>query len=749
MSNHLSPNTRNNRVLFFLILIAGLGLLFFTACPIPSDTGSLKITLTDARPKLPQEDPKDLIAGSTASQTIYSDGYGNPIAYYTLTLTSPGGTSTTVTLPDGDDSYLADNLLPGAWTITAIAYDANDDYRGEGTSSVTVKSTTETTNTTIAIDFAGTCDISLEISWPDLAYANLSLVGTIYKDYDFFTFDPEQPNSTEISFSPNANSATANLEDFDAGHHYLNIQLLDGDTVLWAKYAMLYLDKDSVTTISETLVEDDLHLLSMSISITNNLPDFKRFTLVTTYGDSGPVCTVKAIQNSNYLDLAAGASAVSWLVNGQLQPAYTNSNFPLTALSSYGKYDITAFIKYQDNTYIAGRRIELSRNQKVAALSSSSTAFNTFALGTDGSLVSWGTDNPDTPGFLLHENPGSTLSPEAVTATDLQGAEAIEIGHYFGIARKAGELWSWGLNNYGYLGNGTTITSNTPGQVVLPEGYEAESFSVGSYHILAILKDTATDDTVLYGWGKDTNLQLAGVTGEGNDFTKTPLQISGVPSPTAVAAGEAHSIALDSAGKIWTWGNNMYGQLGNGSQGPFEVAIPTQIDVNGDSSLVFTQIAANMNMSYAITNTGVLYGWGLNGANDASIGITDISAQYSPVVIATNVAKIAVGRNFAVILKRDNSVWAWGSNVMGQVGNGTFASPVLEPVSIFHDEPVFDIWAESFTGAFETSSGLYVWGRNDTVSSLGLGYYSFPLTYYASPSNSYRVVAEHTPTLLF
>ena len=132
----------------------------------------------------------------------------------------------------------------------------------------------------------------------------------------------------------------------------------------------------------------------------------------------------------------------------------------------------------------------------------------------------------------------------------------ITAGEYHSVGLKSdGNVWAWGNNDYGQLGDGTKTDSTIPVQV---SGLgDVTAITAGGYHSTAL-----TSDSTVLTWGWNAYGQL----GDGSKTNSAfPLQVSSLSGITAVAGGAYHSIALKSDGTIWTWGGNGYGQLGDGT----------------------------------------------------------------------------------------------------------------------------------------------------------------------------------------
>jgi len=161
----------------------------------------------------------------------------------------------------------------------------------------------------------------------------------------------------------------------------------------------------------------------------------------------------------------------------------------------------------------------------------------------------------------------SSLTPVPVTGLPSSAITAITAGPSTSTALLAnGQVWDWGSNQFGQLGDGTRTNSDVPVQVQLPSA-AAQVYAGGddreNGQSLALLKNGQ-----VWGWGDDANGQLGN--GGHRKVNKRPLEATALPSGvtfTFVAAGGAHSLGLDSAGNVWAWGSNTKGQVGDGSSG--------------------------------------------------------------------------------------------------------------------------------------------------------------------------------------
>ncbi len=262
--------------------------------------------------------------------------------------------------------------------------------------------------------------------------------------------------------------------------------------------------------------------------------------------------------------------------------------------------------------------------------------------------------------------------------------------------RSDGTVLSWGYNGNGQLGNGNTTTSNTPGAVNVLTNVIA--ISAGAGHSLAL----KADGTV-WAWGNNSN----GATGLGTfaGNTTNPTQISGLTGITAIEAGLRHSMALKSDGTVWTWGLNDNGQLGSAGGNS---NIPLQ--VSGLTNTI--AIGASIN-SVALKNDGTVRVWGDNTYGQFGNNTTSAGGTTPTQSTITGVTQITVGILHIVALKSDGTVWAWGFGNNGEMGNGSTTITNALPVQASIPD-VTDIKAFVTYGAFarKKNGSIWAWGYN-------------------------------------
>ncbi len=237
------------------------------------------------------------------------------------------------------------------------------------------------------------------------------------------------------------------------------------------------------------------------------------------------------------------------------------------------------------------------------------------------------------------------------------------------------------------------------------------SIAAGGRHSLSI----CNDGTVM-AWGDNSDGQLG--IGNATYQSNVPVQINSLADITSIAAGSAHSIAIKNNNTVWSWGLNIYGQLGQGNNTP-RIYVPAQ--VNGLVNI--TAISAGTKFSLALKNDGTVWAWGDN--NYYQFGNGNSTSSNIPVQLNTigGISAIAAGHNHSLALKNDGTVWAWGNNYYGQLGNGTdgqFADSKV-PIQVNFLTGIIAIAAgNSHSLALRNDGTVWSWGWN-SYGELGIG----------------------------
>ncbi|WP_026284378.1 RCC1 domain-containing protein [Salinispora arenicola] len=274
---------------------------------------------------------------------------------------------------------------------------------------------------------------------------------------------------------------------------------------------------------------------------------------------------------------------------------------------------------------------------------------------------------------------------------------------------------AWGDNYYGQLGDGTTNNYRTvPIPVGLPTGTEVTAAAGGDAHSLAV-----TSAGTVLAWGRNAVGQL----GDGTTINRsTPVDVRLPPGTTvtAVAAGFNHSLALTSAGTVFAWGDNSTGQLGDGTRTNRSTPVAVGLPVG----TIVTAIAGGGSHSLAVTSAGNARAWGNNFVGQLGDGsnINRDASVHVRLPPGTTVTAVAGGLTHSLALTSVGTVLSWGSNNWGQLGDGT-ARDRNTPgsVSLPPGVTITAIAAGDLFGLALTSAGtVLAWGGN-IVGQLGDG----------------------------
>jgi len=288
------------------------------------------------------------------------------------------------------------------------------------------------------------------------------------------------------------------------------------------------------------------------------------------------------------------------------------------------------------------------------------------ALKADGSAWSWG-DNAY--GQLGDETVISKSSPVSVVG----GHSFIDIsaGNGYTAALKAdGSVWSWGINTYGGLGDNSVVSKSSPVSVV--GGHSFTSISSIINNAMALKADGSA-----WTWGYNGN----GGLGDNTIVHKSsPVAVTGGYSFIDVDVFENGSIAIRDDNTAWTWGRNNYGQLGDGTT----VGKSSPSAVTGGHS--FVKVDGGGYTCLALKADGTAWTWGRNDSGELGDGTSGAVARKSSPVAVTgghSFTDITAGKYYDIALKADGSVWAWGLNTSGELGDGTTVS-TSSPIQVLN-----------------------------------------------------------------
>ena len=314
-------------------------------------------------------------------------------------------------------------------------------------------------------------------------------------------------------------------------------------------------------------------------------------------------------------------------------------------------------------------------------------ARHSLALLSNGTVMAWG---ENATGQLGDGRTASSDVPVAVEG--LTGVEAIAAGNDHSLALLSdGTVMAWGDNEYGQLGDGTTENSEVPVAVKGLTGVTA--IAAGGEHSLALLSDGK-----VMAWGENEYGQL----GDGNtNDSNAPVAVKGLTGVTAIAAGGQHSLALLSDGTVMAWGDNEYGQLGHSATEEEEheeqEGQMSDVPVTVEALTGVKAIAAGGDDSLALLNDDTVMAWGEDTYGELGDGSITRSHEV-PVAVSglSGVAAISAGSEHSMALLSSGKVMAWGENKHGELGNGSSGEPSDVPVAVSDLSEVAGIAAGGF-----------------------------------------------------
>jgi alpha-tubulin suppressor-like RCC1 family protein len=320
-----------------------------------------------------------------------------------------------------------------------------------------------------------------------------------------------------------------------------------------------------------------------------------------------------------------------------------------------------------------------------AILAMSGGGVHACAIADDENAYCWGSNSA---GQLGNNSTTSSSVAVAVTAGGVFNGlkiKAITSGSNFNCAIASDDnAYCWGYNGSGQLGIGTTTQSNVPTAVLgLPAG-PVKKISAGSSHICAV----ASDDRI-YCWGENSDGQLGNGTTT-NSSSPVAVSTSGVLSGKkflSISSGELHTCIVADDNKPYCWGRNGSGQLGNGTYTPSTTPVAVYMSgvLNGKT---IKALASGFLTNCVIASDHLPYCWGNQGTTGGLGNNLAMSSTNVPVTVLTSgvlngktVKALSSGNSQHCVVANDDLPYCWGMNYEGQVGDGTTTNATV-PVAV-------------------------------------------------------------------
>lgn len=298
---------------------------------------------------------------------------------------------------------------------------------------------------------------------------------------------------------------------------------------------------------------------------------------------------------------------------------------------------------------------------------------HTYAVLEDNTLWAWGRNVSN----AFPDNDELVSSPDPIKIMDDVASASTGVCTHLAV-KTDGTLWTWGK----YTGSKTNKQISTPQKIM----DNVVSACTGFGHSLALQTDGS-----LWAWGQNNDGEI----GDGSGRERlSPVKV--MDNVVSMSAGYGFSTAVKADGTLWTWGRNWQGELGDGttwtwgpnwsweSSDPEEHALLQETLAawvekwgawaNRDHSIPVqvldraVSVHASNNNTYALLNDGTLWAWGDNSSGDIGDGTTE--DRLFPIPVLSQVEQVSVGWDHVLARRTDGTLWTWGANVTGQLGNG-------------------------------------------------------------------------------
>lgn len=403
-------------------------------------------------------------------------------------------------------------------------------------------------------------------------------------------------------------------------------------------------------------------------------------TLTAAFINNGG--SVSVIGNGSGCTQRSQTQYVNILKTPQVTPAgpiqiCDGNEIDLKSNSEYGN------IWFKNNTQIP------NEYDSLLTISTSGTYYTNLTQGGDGEVWSFGNNSNGEFGNEL--NTTSLIPTTALNV--LQGIDLASGENHMVFIKADGTVWAWGDNDLGQLGDGSFTDNNSPQQVA---GIANATDATAGANFTIILHNNS-----LTAFGDNSKGQLGLGT---NGIASFPVAVPALNNIIQVSGGGEFTVALDNTGSVWTWGDNQFAQLGNG----------TFTNSNTPTTIGLTNViavSAGKTHALALKADGTVWAWGDNSLGQ--LGINGGAFLTIPTQLTTinGITKISAGADHSLLIDNKNNVYAFGDNTFGQLGTGNNNSMTIPTkVSNIKAQEVFAGYYNSY--AIGTDESVLSWGKN-------------------------------------
>lgn len=313
----------------------------------------------------------------------------------------------------------------------------------------------------------------------------------------------------------------------------------------------------------------------------------------------------------------------------------------------------------------------------------------------------------------------NTSSGKSIPTQNIGGSNWILVRNSDRISagiKSDGTLWTWGSNTYGGLGDNTLTDKSSPVQTV-SGGTDWKTMHTGGSTLEGFCIAIKTNGT-LWTWGNNFSGQL----GDNSTTNRSsPVQtVAGGTDWKQVSTGSYFSAALKTNGTLWLWGSNSDGQLGDNTTTGKSSPVQT---ISGGSNWFRLSTSGGATTGYisAIKTDGTLWSWGANSLGQLGDNTTTVkSSPVQTIAGGNNWVQCSSGSITAGAIKRDGTLWLWGRGQVGMLGDGTTVSKSSPVQTIAGGNNWKQISTGTTQAAVKTDGTLWTWGSG-TGGQIGDG----------------------------